>query len=99
MRSTKRYEKEFRINAVKHFKSSGKGLGEVAEGLGIPVSTLSGWIKEYEEHGEKSFPGSGNIKPCNEEYYRLKKELEDVKMHTDILKKAVAIFSNAKNQV
>ena len=96
MRNTRRYDKEFRINAVKHLKSSDKGLREVAEGLGIPVSTLSGWVKEYEQHGEQSFPGSGKIKPCNEEYYGLKKELDDVKMERDILKKAVAIFSKAK---
>lgn len=96
MRNTRRYDKEFRINAVKHLKSSDKGLREVAENLGIPVSTLSGWVKEYEQHGEQSFPGSGKIKPCNEEYYRLKKELDDVKMERDILKKAVAIFSKAK---
>jgi transposase len=96
MRNTRRYDKEFRVNAIKHLKNGDKSLREVAEGLGISVSTLSGWVKEYELHGEKSFPGSGNIKPCNEEYYRLKKELEDVKMERDILKKAVAIFSKAK---
>ena len=97
MRNTRRYEKEFRINAVKHWESSGKSVAEVAEGLGVPGSTLAGWIKEYKEQGEKAFPGSGKIKPCNEEYYRLKKELEDVKMERDILKKAVAIFSKVKN--
>lgn len=96
MRNTRRYDKEFRINAVKHLKSSDKSLKQVAEGLGVPVSTLNGWVKEYELHGEESFPGSGNIKPCNEEFYRLKKELEDVKMERDILKKAIAIFSKAK---
>ena len=96
MRNQRQYDKEFRINAVKHLKNSDKSLKEVAKDLGIPKSTLRGWIKEYKEHGEKSFPGSGNSKPCNEEYYRLKKELEDVKMERDILKKAVAIFSKAK---
>lgn len=96
MRNTRKYDKEFRINAVKHLTSSDKGLREIAEGLGIPASTLRGWMKEYEQQGEKSFPGSGNIKPCNEEYYRLKRELEDVRMERDILKKAVAIFSKAK---
>jgi len=96
MRNTRKYDKEFRINAVKHFKSSDKSLTKVADGLGVPVTTLAGWVKEYEEHGERSFPGSGKIKPCNEEYYRLKKEFNDVKMERDILKKAVAIFSKAK---
>lgn len=96
MRSQRKYDKEFQINAVKHYEASGKSLKEIAKNLGIPCSTFHGWVKEYKEHGEESFPGSGNIKPCNEEYYRLKKELEDVRMERDILKKAVAIFSKAK---
>lgn len=87
------YDKEFRMNAVKHYESSGKKLKEVAENLGIPISTLRCWVKECQKHGEQAFPGSGNIKPCNEEYYRLLKAYEDVKMERDILKKAVAIFS------
>jgi len=93
MRTVRKYDKEFRINAVKHYESSGKKVKEVAEGLGIPESTLNGSIKEYSEHGDNSFPELGNIKPCNEEYYRLLKAYEDVKMERDILKKAVAIFS------
>lgn len=85
MRSQRQYDREFRINAVKHYLSSEKGMVQIAKDLGIPSSTLCGWVKEYKEHGEDSFPGSGNIKPCNEEYYRLKKELEDVKLERDIL--------------
>ena len=96
MKQQRKYDKEFRLSAVKHYESGGKSLREVAEALGIPISTLSGWIKEYKEQGDQAFPGSGNIKPCNEEYYRLKKELDDVKMERDILKKAIAIFSKAK---
>ena len=96
MRDTRKYDKKFRINAIKHHESSGKSVTTIAKNLGVPSSTLAGWIKEYREHGEKSFPGSGKIKPCNEEYYRLLKEYKDVKMERDILKKAVAIFSEAK---
>lgn len=96
MKQPRKYDKEFRINAIKHYESSGKTLKEVAAGLGIPISTFSGWIKEYREQGELAFPGSGNIKPCNEEFYRLKKAYEDMKMERDILKKAIAIFSQAK---
>ena len=96
MRNQRKYDREFRINAVKHYESSGKSITEIAEALGIPISTLKGWIKEYAEQGDKAFPGSGKIKPCNEEYYHLKKELEDVKMERDILKEAIAIFSKVK---
>jgi len=86
------YDKEFKLNAIALHKN-GKSAGQVCRDLGIPGSTFSGWVKEYDQDKEKSFPGSGNIKASNEELYRLKKELEDVKMQRDILKKAVAIFS------
>ena len=60
------------------------------------MATLAAWTKEFKEQGEKSFPGSGSLKPCNEELFRLRKELADVKQERDILKKAVAIFSKTK---
>jgi len=97
MRNIRKYDREFKINAVKLYRESGKDLVEISEDLGIPKSTLRGWVKEFQEHGEESFPGSGIIKPCNEELYRLKKELADITMERDILKKAIAIFSKAKS--
>ena len=42
-------------------ESSGKSLRETANGLGISISTLSGWIKEYQEQGEDAFPGSESV--------------------------------------
>lgn len=71
-------------------------MTEVAKNLGIPTSTFATWVKEFTENGEDSFPGSGKLKPCNEEVYRLKKQLADVTMERDILKKAIAIFSKPK---
>ena len=96
MKSAKKYEREFKLNAVKLYRESGKSYEEIAKNLGISKSTLYAWIQEYKENGEDSFPGSGILKPCNEELYRLKKQLADVTMERDILKKAVAIFSKPK---
>ena len=87
------YDKEFKLNAVRLFKDSNKSQTSFCREIGVPPTTFIGWLQDYEKDGEKSFPGSGNIKDSNEELYRLKKELEDVKMQRDILKKAVAIFS------
>ena len=86
------YDREFKLNALGLYKN-GKGIAQICRDLGIPESTFAGWIKQFEKEGNNSFPGSGNIKSSNEEIYYLKKELEDVKMQRDILKKAVAIFS------
>jgi len=96
MEKQRKYDREFKINSVKFYRESGKKLEEVAKDLGIPKATLYYWIKEFQEHGEDSFPGSGLLKPCNEEIYRLKKQLADVTMERDILKKAAAIFLKPK---
>lgn len=95
-RITRKYDKEFKINAVKLVQEEGKKITEVAYGLGIPEATLYNWIKEYKINGDAGFRGSGNIKTCNEEVMSLKKQLAEVTMERDILKKAVAIFSRAK---
>ncbi len=96
MKTNRKYDKEFKLNSVKLYRESGKGYEEIAQNLGIPKSTLYTWIQEYEANGEQGFQGSGIIKPCNEELYHLKKQLADVTMERDILKKAVAIFSKPK---
>ncbi len=93
---TRNYDKEFKLKSIKLYRESQKPMTQICKDLGIPVSTFSTWIKEFEEHGEKGFPGSGYLKPCNEEMYRLKKQLADVTMERDILKKAIAIFSKPK---
>jgi transposase-like protein len=96
MRNQKKYDKEFKLNAVKLYRESGKTQEEIAKDLGIPKSTLYSWIEGFKEHGESGFNGSGKLMPCNEEIYRLKKQLADVTMERDILKKAVTIFSKPK---
>ena len=96
MKNQRQYDREFKLNAVKLYREGDKGLAKVATDLGIPMTTLAQWVKQFKEHGDESFPGSGSLTPCNEELYRLRKELADVKQERDILKKAVAIFSKAK---
>ena len=95
MRSRK-YDREFKLNAIKLYENSGKKASEICKDLGIPDSTLCTWIKEYRKNGENSFPGSGKINASNEKLYELQKKLKDVQMERDILKKALAIFSQKK---
>ena len=95
-RGSRYYDKEFKLNAVQLAKTSDKPNLQIANDLGIPESTLRQWIKETEKEGIDCFRGKGVIKASNEELYNLKKELADVKLERDILKKAVAIFSQNK---
>ena len=47
---------------------------------------------------EDAFCGSGNAKPSEKDFKDLQKELERVKRERNILKKAVAIFSEEPNR-
>jgi transposase len=64
--------------------------------LGLRTSTLRQWVQNYEKDDMLSFRGKGIIRTSNEEMFHLKKELADVRLERDILKKAVAIFLKNK---
>ncbi len=73
MKDIRKYDKEFKLNAVKLLRDNRKSCKEIEKNLGIPASTLYGWIQEHTVNGDKGFQGSGVRKPCNEEVYKLKK--------------------------
>lgn len=89
------YDKEFKKNAINLYKN-GKKASAVCKDLGIPDATFYYWIEQYELEKGDSFRGSGKPKASNEEVVHLRKELENVRLERDILKKAVAIFSRQK---
>lgn len=95
-RRSREYDKEFKQNAVNLYFESGKGLSHIASELGIPMTTLSGWVKSYERDKTDAFPGKGHVKASDAEMMRLRKELAIVKEERDILKKALGIFSSIK---
>ncbi len=72
----------------------GRDLFQVCEDLEIRADMLRKWVKKFENDGMHAFPGSGRLKPEDEETRRLRREVERLRMERDILKKAVAIFSN-----
>ena len=51
------------------------------------------WKKKSEEGKIEPFPGKGRLSPEDEELRQLRRENKRLRMERDILKKAVAIFS------
>ena len=96
MSNRRTYDRQFKIDAVKLLKESGKTATEIADNLGIKRDLLSRWKKEFAEEAKKAFTGKGN--PRDEEVARLKKEITDLRMERDILKKAMAIFSQPERK-
>jgi transposase len=94
--SRRKYDKEFKLNTVKLFLNKGLTHKQINDELGVPSSTLSGWVEEYRKSGEDAFPGKGYLKPEDAELAKLRKELAVAKEERDILKKALGIFSTMR---
>jgi len=88
------YTKELREEAVKMITEGGLKAPEVARRLSIPKSTITYWVRAYRE-GSLSKVGR-QAKPVTEEEMelaRLKREVAELKMEHDFLKKAAAYFA------
>ena len=94
----KRYDKEFKIEAVLLASEPGNSQAKIERDLGIGQGVISRWKRELLKDGEHAFPGKGHLKPEDEELRRLKRENERLRRERDILKKAVAIFSEDPNR-
>lgn len=89
----KHYEKEFKLMIVE-LLDSGQSVKSVSEEYGLNDSMIRRWRREYNSNKE-SFTGKGipSLSPEEKEITKLRKELKEVQMERDILKKAVSIFS------
>jgi transposase len=89
----KTYSREFKIETVKLITESGESVSQVALDMGIHENTLYKWVRTLSAKPAEAFPGKGHLISEAEELRQLKKENERLKMERDILKKAMAIFS------
>lgn len=92
----KHYDKQYKEEAVRLVRIQGRPVATVANELGIHVNTLYKWMNQYDQYQTDAFPGSGNLRPEDEEVRRLRKMVADLQEENAILKKATAIF--AKHQ-
>jgi len=89
MNTTKRkYDEEFKKNAVKLTYGSTKGVPEIAEDLGIGSNLLYRWRQRYTAEG-----GVTERAKLEQELRATQRELAEVKMERDMLKKAAAYFA------
>lgn len=86
----RKYDRDFKLHAVKLYEESGMKLKDFEEELGIGSGNVSHWRKEFNDE-EKA-----NKTPHEKEVSELKNEIENLKLDKAILKKALGIFSNSQ---
>ena len=88
----RRFTDEYKAEAVQFVISSGVSVAEVARNLGIVEATLGRWVAKARENGETKEPELDVSERA--ELQRLRKEVQQVKMERDFLKKAAAFFAS-----
>ncbi len=93
----RKYDKQFKLEVVQR-SLDGITIKELSSELGIAIGVISRWRREFLDSGEQlSFPGHGveALTEEQKEIRRLRKELSESKLETQILKKAIRIFSKS----
>ncbi len=84
------YRAEFKEEAVRLAKGSGKPVAQTARELGVSYETLRHWIEQSEiDSGERQ----GLTTDEREELARLRRENRVLQQEREILKKATAFFA------
>jgi transposase len=88
------YTLEFRAEAVKLVESEGLSIDQAAKRLSVPKSSLSNWVRAARA-GKLAEVGKGQRVPSELELElaRTRKELAEVKLERDLLKKCAAYFA------
>jgi transposase len=87
------YSKQFKVDAVKLITEQGYKISEAAQNLGINPYVLRRWKNQFETDRNQAFPGKGHMPPEKEELHKLRKEVRQLRMEREILKKATAFFA------
>ena len=87
----KKYDREFKLDAIRLWKESGMKQRDFEQEMGIGNGCISHWRRELENHEANAFPGNGT--PRDQEVAKLKRENEILRQEREILKKALGIFS------
>ena len=92
MTKQRRFTKEFEDEAVRLVATSGRTQREVAEDLGVGLSTLVRWIGRRRNRLTE-MPGETPQADLAAELKRLRRENEILRQERDILKRATAFFA------
>ncbi len=95
----KRYDEEFKRQAVELVIHSGKAQAQIARELGVSGYSLNLWKKAYLKSMEPAQLDSRQMSPEQmvAEIKRQQKEIEYLKRQREILKKAMSILGEEPN--
>jgi transposase len=88
-RERKTFTEDFKLEAVRLTRTSGRTIGQVAQDLGLGLSTLTRWKRQYRQADLLAGPHEDTAR----ELARLRKENEILRQEREILKRAATFFA------
>ena len=89
----RRFDRAFKLEAVKLVRERGVPAAQAARDLDVHENVLRKWVKDFAADPQHAFPGQGQMKPEQLEIERLRREVIKLEAERDILKKAAAYFA------
>ena len=90
MKQKRQYDEAFKKAAVLLVTEQGYGMTQAAEAVGTSVKNLQRWKQQYTQTGSVN----GLLNPEeHSDLLRLRREVKQLQMEKDILKKASAFFA------
>jgi len=90
-RPRRNFTDEFKAGAVRLVLDEGRTAARVARDLDLTASALGGWVKQAK--ADRSHGKTGLTTEERAELARLRKEVRELRMERDLLKKAAAFFA------
>jgi transposase len=88
-----RYPEEFRRETVRLVLTTDKSMAEVSRELGINYKTLGNWVRSEQTRQDRDLQPGALSENERVELKRLRKEVSELKVEREILRKAAAYFA------
>jgi transposase len=90
METRRRFDEDFKEGAVRIVRETGRPIARVARDLGVNAGTLSNWVGIDRRRRER---GDGRVNESEQaELVRLRREVAELRMQRDVLKRSVALW-------
>ncbi len=90
-RVRRQFTDEFKAGAIRLVLEEGKTVGAVARELDLTASALAEWVRRAQAERTQGRTGLTGVE--REELTRLRKDVRELRMERDVLKKAAAFFA------
>ncbi len=91
-----KYDREFKLEAIRLVSERGVRATDVERRLGLSQGIIFRWKRPLHSEGAAAFPGKGHLSASDEQVRDLQRENDRLRRERDILKKALAIFSEGR---